>query len=600
MNLKSFIRKHLDFLLVGLLLYAAIAYLPDQSFFDRQKIPALQAAAMKGDIAAQSKLADCYYYGIGVPTDVKSFLKWGKAAAGKGDPHAQVLLGYYYMNYTQHYDEGLKWARLSADQHWPRGERFMGYLYSSGIGVKTDHQKAIEWWLKAAAQGDDGAAINLGRYYSLGIGVLRNDREAMKWYGLAGEYGSHKAKFLSLALFLKTLISSNNQGTSRNDAVADDKEKTKFKIGSADYFKPQILRDFLSAAFSNTLWNEQFNDEKHIKWQADMSAQLVREYGFYSGRDVSDGFEKIFTSDAPWLWPYVTHPNGFPKHNVLNKWTKEITIAIGWPEYKVNQSYDVLEQPPRELTPEDMKEYDLIRQQVEKLIPDLKKLTGLSVRFVPREDKSDRTQDFARIRIIPATVGIASLKDGLRWTSFKRGKGYGSLTFTSMWTFRPYLDDLVGAVEFTPYAKTELDGFLLPDPDNSIGMAVCNVTTGLSDDLTKSMVTECLARAVGIPEAVKSSDDILLGAWNKAYAKLVENAIEFEKMQLTKGITFLKPEQLKEYSDMARTYDAFQPYDRAMIKLLYCPALKPQMDKLQVIEGLLGSDECFSRLGEMD
>ncbi len=296
----------------------------------------------------------------------------------------------------------------------------------------------------------------------------------------------------------------------------------------------------------------------------------------------------------------MTHPDGFPKHNVLNKWTHDITIGIGWPAYQINQTYDLSALPPPTFTPEEIKENTLIQQQVEKLIPDLEKLTGLRVRFISPNDKAERTEHFARIRIVPSRIGVMSTPDGLRWTNFKKVRYNGGLTFTSMWSFKPYLRKLPGAVSFTPYATAEVDGYLLPDPDNSMGMAVCNVNTYLSEGLTRSMVTECLARAIGIPEAVKSRNDVVLGKWNLAYAKLAENFATHQKRNSTKNLSYLEPAQLEEYNKKVTAYDKFQPYDRAMISLLYCRNLKPQMDKFQAIEGLLGSDTCFRRLGNED
>lgn len=181
--------------------------IPDHGVYLRAQVPALSKAAANGDVAAQSRLANWYFYGIGGLGKKENFLKYARMAAEQGDGHAQVLLGYYYINTAHEYEEGLKWARLSAQQGWPRGERFLGYLYSNGIGVRTDHLQAIEWWQKAALHGDDGAALNLGRYYAFGTGVRQNDREAMKWFDLAAENGSTAAKFLTIIYFFKSLDS---------------------------------------------------------------------------------------------------------------------------------------------------------------------------------------------------------------------------------------------------------------------------------------------------------------------------------------------------------------------------------------------------------
>lgn len=210
------LRKHADIILVVLLLYAAAAaYLPRQEFFDQYQIPALQAAAQKGDIAAQSELANRYYYGIGVKTNAKEFLKWAHFAASEGDPHAQVLLGYYYMNYSRNFKEGLHWAWQSANQKWPRGERFIGYLYSTGIGLEQDDEKAVEWWVKAANHGDDGAARNLAKTYAKGAGFVKRDiAKAVKWWQVASENGDRDATWRIIRYKWKKLIGSDDEALS--------------------------------------------------------------------------------------------------------------------------------------------------------------------------------------------------------------------------------------------------------------------------------------------------------------------------------------------------------------------------------------------------
>ena len=227
--MRATLKKYRDFMLVALLLLTAWAFLPSQSFFDRYQIPALEAAATKGDISAQSKLADRYYYGVGVPKDVDVFLKWANAAAAEGDPHSQVLLAYYYFNYPKNYKEGLHWAQKAVDQEWPRGERFMGWLYSNGVGVDQDDQKAVEWWIKAANHGDDGAARNLARTYARGAGFIkRNEAEAIKWWGIASSNGDRDATWRMMRYKWKKLMGRDDEARSLLEGY--DEFSNKFDI----------------------------------------------------------------------------------------------------------------------------------------------------------------------------------------------------------------------------------------------------------------------------------------------------------------------------------------------------------------------------------
>ena len=48
-------------------------------------------------------------------------------------------------------------------------------------GVKTDPQKALEWYTESAKQGDPAVQYQVGAKYFRGDGVKKNDKEAAKW-----------------------------------------------------------------------------------------------------------------------------------------------------------------------------------------------------------------------------------------------------------------------------------------------------------------------------------------------------------------------------------------------------------------------------------
>jgi len=53
----------------------------------------------------------------------------------------------------------------------------------------------VEWFRKAAKQGNVGAQFNLGRMYENGLGVDKNDSTAVEWHRKAAEQGSFGAQF---------------------------------------------------------------------------------------------------------------------------------------------------------------------------------------------------------------------------------------------------------------------------------------------------------------------------------------------------------------------------------------------------------------------
>ena len=58
-------------------------------------------------------------------------------------------------------------------------------MYAKGQGVRQDYFKAVEWWQKAADQGDAPAQYNLGIMYQYGQGVKQNYTKAKEYFGLA-------------------------------------------------------------------------------------------------------------------------------------------------------------------------------------------------------------------------------------------------------------------------------------------------------------------------------------------------------------------------------------------------------------------------------
>jgi TPR repeat protein len=58
-------------------------------------------------------------------------------------------------------------------------------MYLEGTGVRRDYFVAMDWFFRAAAQGDADAEYNLGIMYAYGIGVARQDAKARRWLSRA-------------------------------------------------------------------------------------------------------------------------------------------------------------------------------------------------------------------------------------------------------------------------------------------------------------------------------------------------------------------------------------------------------------------------------
>ena len=70
----------------------------------------------------------------------------------------------------------------------------LGLMYQTGQGVLQDYHKAIEWYKKAAEQGNTNSQNNLGFMQQNGEGVPKNYSESIKWYQKAACQGNAAAQ----------------------------------------------------------------------------------------------------------------------------------------------------------------------------------------------------------------------------------------------------------------------------------------------------------------------------------------------------------------------------------------------------------------------
>lgn len=89
--------------------------------------------------------------------------------AREPEPEQTVLLaedidrkGYDAFNRGD-YGGATYWFRLAATQGNAYGQNYLGYLYENGLGVPQNVSQAIEWYRKAAAQGEPTSQANLKR-----------------------------------------------------------------------------------------------------------------------------------------------------------------------------------------------------------------------------------------------------------------------------------------------------------------------------------------------------------------------------------------------------------------------------------------------------
>ena len=135
------------------------------------------------DTGGRKKLSEMYETSRGIgPGDEEAF-KWYSNAAKWGSPDAQFILGIMYANgrgIPQNDGKAVKWLQKAAQQRdavtpfrlgyrkvfqeaHVQAQYKLGELYANGRGVVQDDEIAVEWFRKAARQGDAAAQNELAR-----------------------------------------------------------------------------------------------------------------------------------------------------------------------------------------------------------------------------------------------------------------------------------------------------------------------------------------------------------------------------------------------------------------------------------------------------
>ncbi|KAG0075180.1 hypothetical protein BGZ90_010138 [Linnemannia elongata] len=109
-----------------------------------------------------------------------------------GDTLDQVAVRDMYrtgQGVQQDYQTAMDWYRKAADQGDSVGLRKVGVLHEHGEGVTQSYTTALEWYLRAAECGHPAAQLNIGILYRHGQGVPQDYSQALAWLHKATDQG---------------------------------------------------------------------------------------------------------------------------------------------------------------------------------------------------------------------------------------------------------------------------------------------------------------------------------------------------------------------------------------------------------------------------
>lgn len=139
---------------------------------------------------ALNELAECYYWGLGTPTDYSQSFYYDNAAAILGNADSLAVLGFDYehgVGVTVDQNKAVDLYQQAVSLGSTRGMTYLGLCFENGTGVNKDYEMAASLYLQAAEQGYARAQRFLGLCYEKGTGVPEDKCKAVYWYKKAAE-----------------------------------------------------------------------------------------------------------------------------------------------------------------------------------------------------------------------------------------------------------------------------------------------------------------------------------------------------------------------------------------------------------------------------
>jgi uncharacterized protein len=192
-----------------------------------------EEAAKSGHVEAQQAIAECYFYGKGVPKNPATAAEWLSGLDSLGNAKTDYLLGLCFekgYGVEQSYEKAVALYQKAADQKNADATFELARCYLTGKGVPKDpfraysmfqdlssqghvigeygiglcHEQtgltesskemALDQYKKAAEGNHMEAQLTLGHAYRDGVLVAMNLEEAREWYHKAMENGSEEAR----------------------------------------------------------------------------------------------------------------------------------------------------------------------------------------------------------------------------------------------------------------------------------------------------------------------------------------------------------------------------------------------------------------------
>lgn len=174
-----------------------------------------QESAATGNTEAMCKLGHAYQQGIEnvISKDETKAVELYQLAIDNGSKTAYTLLGNCYrygIGVVQNDNKAIELYKKAVEPGQqgeidPWSEYVMGLRFLDGDGIEKDEAKALEWFYKAArdGNGETRAISRIGYFHLYGISVEQNYEEAYKWLKVASNKGDAGACYYLGFMYLR-------------------------------------------------------------------------------------------------------------------------------------------------------------------------------------------------------------------------------------------------------------------------------------------------------------------------------------------------------------------------------------------------------------
>lgn len=118
------------------------------------------------------------------------------------DAFTQNRIAYIYEKEYKDDKKAVEWYRKAANQGDMNAQYNLGLMYRRGTGVTQDYQQAFYWFSKAAEQNVPEAMVSIGVLYEDGNGVEKDELKALNWYVKGAEKGNRIGQCNAAGMFM--------------------------------------------------------------------------------------------------------------------------------------------------------------------------------------------------------------------------------------------------------------------------------------------------------------------------------------------------------------------------------------------------------------